>query len=132
MRAYTTSASTPKSRAVCSGDRPADALSAPNCGRVIIWSKLYSAAMSTPGDGHHRMVTWLPFSAGVLAAVLIGFVVRASRVFPADFPLNDGALFLEMVEASHRAGGVPFAVTYNGLQIPFAYPPLAFLVAASL
>lgn len=73
------------------------------------------------------------FGAGVVAAFAVGGWIRAERVLPADFPLNDGGLFLQMVEAVQRAGwALPATVPYNGMEIPFAYPPLAFLVAAAL
>jgi hypothetical protein len=70
---------------------------------------------------------------GVAAAMALGFAIRAVWVLPADFPLNDGGLFLLMVEAMQRAlPGLPETVRYNGLDIPFAYPPLAFASAAAL
>ncbi len=51
----------------------------------------------------------------------------------ADFPLNDGALFSIMVDAlrEHQLA-IPPTVRYNGLEIPFAYPPLGFAAAALL
>lgn len=59
---------------------------------------------------------------GVLAAAL---VVRAASVIRADFPLNDGGLFLAMTAEIERNGwSLPATVTWNGREIPFAYPPL--------
>ncbi len=48
-----------------------------------------------------------------------------------DFPLNDGGLFATMIQdlVNNRLL-LPASTTYNGLDIPFAYPPLAFYVAA--
>jgi hypothetical protein len=49
-----------------------------------------------------------------------------------DFPVNDGALFLEFVKAS--AGTFPYlptSVAYNGLLLPFAYPPLSFWIGVA-
>jgi hypothetical protein len=63
--------------------------------------------------------------------VLIGVVLRAIPTIAAGFPVNDGGLFAafssDIVQAGFR---LPHATTYNGLDIPFAYPPLAFFVAA--
>ena len=66
-------------------------------------------------------------------AVLIGGYLRLSKALPADFPLNDGGLFYQMTKellANHFR--LPLFTSYNHLQIPFAYPPLAFYVTAGL
>ena len=49
----------------------------------------------------------------------------------ADFPLTDGGLFLVVIEAI-RGGRyqLPSTVNYNGMDLPFAYPPLGFYLAA--
>jgi hypothetical protein len=62
----------------------------------------------------------------------LGAIVRAVPVLVAGFPLNDGGLFVEMM-AALRAGGyhLPHTVAYNGLDIPFAYPPLGFVLGAA-
>jgi hypothetical protein len=50
-----------------------------------------------------------------------------------DFPINDGALFLEFVRATANTfPALPMEVAYNGLQLPFSYPPLAFWGGALL
>jgi hypothetical protein len=73
------------------------------------------------------------FLSGAALAVVLGFAIRAALVFETDFPLNDGGLFLAMVEAVRENNlAVPRNVYYNGLEIPFAYPPLSFTVAAFL
>lgn len=66
-------------------------------------------------------------------AVALGAAVRLSYVLPADFPLNDGALFYEMT-AELRAAGylLPVTTSYNSADIPYAYPPLAFYLAGLL
>jgi hypothetical protein len=65
--------------------------------------------------------------------VLTGLFVRALPVTRADFPLNDGGLFYAMTRDLRDAGFLlPATTTYNGLDIPFAYPPLAFYLAAIL
>jgi len=73
-----------------------------------------------------------PTLCAILAVTTLGAVVRAFPVIAAGFPLNDGGLFVEMI-AAVRAGGyhLPETVAYNGLQIPFAYPPAGFFVGAA-
>ncbi|MBI5290145.1 MAG: glycosyltransferase family 39 protein [Chloroflexi bacterium] len=66
-------------------------------------------------------------------AVLIGAAVRLSYVTAFDFPLNDGGLFFAMtrdLQAAHYR--LPETTSYNSAGIPFAYPPLAFYLAAAL
>jgi hypothetical protein len=69
----------------------------------------------------------------ILLAMLVGAIARAAPLMSAGFPVNDGGLFASMVDAI-LAGPrlLPDSVTYNGLNGPFAYPPLAFLVTAGL
>lgn len=67
---------------------------------------------------------------GVGLALLAGGLVRALPFVATDFPLNDGGLFGIMIQdlADNRLL-LPAYTTYNGLDIPFAYPPLAFYIA---
>lgn len=72
---------------------------------------------------------------GFIGVALVAFTVRALFVLPAGFPLNDGGLFVVMSEDIQRAGyALPWSTSYNpaitGADIPFAYPPLAFYLAA--
>lgn len=69
---------------------------------------------------------------GALAAVVVvGMVLRAVPVLANGFPLNDGGLFLVMINAVIAGGpALPETVTYNGTVLPFAYPPLAFYLTA--
>ncbi len=63
--------------------------------------------------------------------ILIGFVARILPALQTDFPLNDGGMFLAMIRdlrASHFL--LPETTSYNLSDIPFAYPPFAFYVAA--
>jgi ABC-type multidrug transport system fused ATPase/permease subunit len=63
---------------------------------------------------------------GVLA-VMLGAWVRLLIPWLAGFPVNDGGLFYSMLKALHSNGlRIPDFVQYNGLSIPFAYPPLGF------
>lgn len=67
---------------------------------------------------------------GVGLALVAGGIVRVLPFFGTDFPLNDGGLFGIMIQDLVDNGFVlPASTTYNGLNIPFAYPPLAFYVA---
>src|ERR1700690_1482544 len=67
---------------------------------------------------------------GILAIIFGGFV----RLYPANiagFPINDGGLFVVMIEAIKSNGlKLPQYIQYNGLNIPFAYLPFAFYVGA--
>jgi hypothetical protein len=71
-------------------------------------------------------------AAGLLLAALAGAIAfRLYLLAAADFPVNDGALFLEFVRAiSVTFPALPREVGYNGLVLPFAYPPLSFWIAA--
>lgn len=67
---------------------------------------------------------------GILAIIFGGFV----RLYPANiagFPINDGGLFVVMIEAiKANSLRLPQYILYNGLNIPFAYPPFAFYIGA--
>ena len=74
---------------------------------------------------------------GAVAVAIVAFMVRALFVLPAGFPLNDGGLFVVMSEDIQRSGyALPWTTSYNpspgGAEIPFAYPPAAFYLAALL
>ncbi len=65
--------------------------------------------------------------------VIAGLLVRAIPVATNDFPLNDGGLFFAMTRDLQQAHFlIPATTTYNGLAIPFVYPPLGFYVAGGL
>ncbi len=69
----------------------------------------------------------------VVLATLLGLAVRLYYLLPAGFPLNDGGLFYVMARDIQEARFLlPATTSYNGLGIPFAYPPLALYVAAAL
>lgn len=73
------------------------------------------------------------FWAGLLAAFICGAAIRLYYVFSSHFPMHDGGLFLVMMrdlEASNY--GLPEFTTYNGGDIPFAYPPLGLYAGAFL
>ena len=74
-------------------------------------------------------ITWLIVGAITLA----GLVVRAIPLVLSDFPVNDGGLFVAMTRAIQEAGwSLPVTVSWNGSELPFTYPPLAFYKAGLL
>ncbi|MBI5950659.1 MAG: hypothetical protein HY865_03280 [Chloroflexi bacterium] len=71
---------------------------------------------------------------GVLILVFGLLLGAYARILPAlmvGFPVTDGGLFYEMVKALQANHYIlPAFVEYNGISIPFAYPPLGFYVTA--
>jgi hypothetical protein len=88
--------------------------------------------MAGPGRAAQTSTDATPGAAffGVLIALLLGAAVRIPPLAVTNFPLNDGGLFAQMT-ADLVANGflLPASTSYNGLDIPFAYPPLAFYTA---
>lgn len=69
---------------------------------------------------------------GGLAAIL-GAFVRLEPVLTAEFPVLDGGLFYVMIREIQACGfQLPEVTSYNGLAIPFLYPPLSLYVGALL
>ena len=69
----------------------------------------------------------------LLAALLFGGLFRFLSPWMAGFPVNDGGMFYVMMkdlQANHYIP--PLYTTYNYLNIPFAYPPLAFYIGAGI
>jgi len=65
--------------------------------------------------------------------LFLGFLVRFFPGFLAGFPLNDGGMFLTMIQdLRENAFRLPAFTTYNQAGIPFAYPPLGFYLAGLL
>ena len=68
----------------------------------------------------------------LFTALLFGAVVRFWPAITNGFPLNDGGMFYTMIrdlKANHFI--LPQFTSYNHADIPFAYPPLGFYIAAS-
>jgi hypothetical protein len=68
----------------------------------------------------------------LFTALLFGAVIRFMPAASNGFPLNDGGMFYTMIrdlQANHYI--LPQFTTYNFADIPFAYPPLGFYIAAS-
>ena len=61
--------------------------------------------------------------------LLLGAYARFLPTIMVGFPVTDGGLFYEMTKAL-QAGhySLPMFVEYNGISIPFAYPPLGFYI----
>lgn len=80
--------------------------------------------LDAPGGAWDR---WL------IGAIALGTAVRLFHVFRSDFPLNDGGLFVMMIEALRANHYVlPYSIPWAQFELPFAYPPLPFYVAAAL
>lgn len=76
---------------------------------------------------------WRAPGLGLALILAVAAVARARHLAGASFPANDGGLFLTMAEDIQRANFlVPQYTSYNGGEIPFAYPPLAIYVTAVL
>lgn len=70
---------------------------------------------------------------GLIVAIALGAAVRLWHILPADFPLNDGGMFYAMVrDLQSNDFRLPASTSYNSFDIPFAYPPLPFYIAAFL
>jgi hypothetical protein len=68
----------------------------------------------------------------IAVAVAIGIVVRSLPVLANKFPLNDGGLFYQMIlDLRETWPLLPATAEYNGLEIPYAYPPLGFYLGAA-
>jgi len=69
----------------------------------------------------------------LLIAILFGALVRFMPAFVTRFPINDGGMFLDMtrdLQANHYL--LPATTSYNGLNLPYAYPPFGFYAASLL
>jgi len=83
-----------------------------------------SAPVSRDGPRH---------ALAICIVTTLGILVRAFSVVPSDFALNDGGLFYQMVlDLRETWPLLPATTTYNGLDIPFAYPPLGFYLGATM
>jgi hypothetical protein len=69
----------------------------------------------------------------VLLATAVGGYIRISQAFSAGFPINDGGLFYSMTRDIQANGfHLPFFTSYNNIQIPLVYPPLALYISGLL
>ncbi len=69
----------------------------------------------------------------LFTALLFGAIVRFWPAFTNGFPLNDGGMFHTMIiDLKENQYLLPYFTTYNAVDIPYAYPPIGFYIAASL
>ena len=71
----------------------------------------------------------------VVLLLVLGATVthRLYLAVSTDFPINDGGLFVAYIEASARSfPWLPQGISYNGLELPHAYPPLGFWLGGLL
>lgn len=62
-------------------------------------------------------------------AALLGGIVRFAGLSRTAYPLNDGGLFHVMIQSLQaNQYHLPSTYEYNGLILPFAYPPLGFFI----
>lgn len=69
----------------------------------------------------------------LFTAILLGGLVRFMPALVTHFPINDGGMFYDMardLQANHYL--LPATTVYNGLDLPFAYPPFGFYFASLL
>jgi hypothetical protein len=69
----------------------------------------------------------------LIVVIALAVAFRLYLLAAHDFPINDGGLFIAFMEGIARTfPALPESVSYNGLTIPFAYPPLAFWIGTLL
>ncbi len=69
----------------------------------------------------------------LLSAILLGGLVRLMPAIQTHFPINDGGMFYTMAgELASNGYALPAQTGYNGLDLPFAYPPLGIYLASLL
>jgi hypothetical protein len=57
-------------------------------------------------------------------AILFGGLVRFMPALTTRFPINDGGMFYTMAQELRANGyALPATTAYNGLDLPYAYPP---------
>lgn len=91
------------------------------------------AVLRGDGDASDHHVSSGQATALLFAAVLGAVLFRIYLLIANDFPVNDGGLFVEFVRAAAATfPSLPSHAAYNGLVLPFAYPPLSFWIGALL
>ena len=69
----------------------------------------------------------------LLLFVLFGGWLRFAPTILAGDVINDGGMFYSMAQDLHENHYIlPETISYNGLNVPFAYPPLPFYMTALL
>ncbi len=63
----------------------------------------------------------------LIIAMLIGGYIRLFQVLQSPFPIGDGGMFYSLTRDLIQNGfHLPLSISYNHLNVPFTYPPLAF------
>ncbi len=66
----------------------------------------------------------------LIVAILIGGYIRLFQVLQAPLPLGDGGMFFSMTQdLIDNRFHLPAFISYNQLNVPNTYPPLAFYMA---
>lgn len=69
----------------------------------------------------------------LLMACFLGALVRLMPALAVHFPLNDGGMFYGMAQELQTSRyALPVTTAYNGLGLPYAYPPFGIYVASFL
>ncbi|MBI9044086.1 MAG: hypothetical protein JEZ06_06350 [Anaerolineaceae bacterium] len=69
----------------------------------------------------------------LIISIVLGGFVRLYPVLTANFPIHDGGLFYSMInDLIVNDFRLPEFTSYNQLNIPFVYPPLAFYISGAL
>lgn len=119
---------------------PTSASRTPRASSVAAPERLPGRERAVTVDGalewlSERTVTLRRIAAGVgiIEILAMAAVLRALYVLTPGFPLNDGGMFYVFARDIQAAGyALPEFSSYNDGAIPFAYPPLAFYLAALL
>jgi len=75
----------------------------------------------------------VPIVIVITLLTLCGAVPRLFFALSSKYPLHDGGLFYVMIQDIQAADfTLPIYTSYNADQLPFAYPPLGFFLAAAL
>jgi len=89
---------------------------------MVLWATSVQRAAAMPRE-----------AALVVAITLLAAAVRAAHVLQSDFPLNDGGMFAAAIDDIRATSfRLPTSMSYNQVDIPFAYPPLGFYVVAAI
>ncbi len=97
--------------------------------KFIYWHSIrwYNYAHNMPLQKIKSIIFWLC----VVLIFLDLILIRVYFILRTDFPLNDGGMFLPIILDILKNNFVPPPfLTYNHINIPFVYPPLAFYFAA--
>lgn len=89
--------------------------------------------LSEPALNKQNSVVKVMVITSLLLIFLLGAFLRFQYVTKSSFPLNDGGMFYTMIhDLQANYFRLPETTTYNYSNIPYAYPPLSFYVAAGL